>query len=143
MQAQSRKNGAFTLVELLVVILILGILAALIIPRLFGHQDEAKVAKAKSDISELTGALTRFRLDTDRFPTDQEGFQALLSQPGDVTKWNGPYIESLPNDPWDTPYVYHDLGNNQVEVLSYGGDHAPGGDGINADISNLDATPTQ
>ena len=151
MKTKSRKRivqKGFTLVELLVVILILAILAALIVPRLFGHTDDAKIAKAKSDISELSNALDRFRVDADRYPTDQEGFSALLQQPSDVSHWNGPYIQKLPTDPWGNEYVYKDMGNNQIEVMSYGGDGAEGGTGIASDITNLDdaapsSTPSQ
>lgn len=140
MKTRSRTRTGFTLVELLVVILILAILAALIVPRLFGHTDDAKIAKAKSDITELSNALDRFRVDADRYPTDQEGLTPLINQPSDVTHWNGPYIQKLPTDPWGNEYVFHDLGNNQVKVTCYGSDGAEGGTGIAADISNTDDT---
>ena len=142
MNTRTRNRKGFTLIELLVVMLILGILAALIVPKLFGHQDDAKVAKAKTDIAELKGAVDRFRLDADRYPTDQEGLGALLVQPSDVPKWSK-YIEQLPLDPWGHDYVYHDLGNNEVQIMSYGADGAPGGTGINEDITNAGAAPSQ
>lgn len=139
--AERRTRKGFTLIELMVVILILAILAALIVPRLFGQQDKAKIAKAQSDIAELKSALSRFRVDNDRFPTDQEGFGALQTQPSDCPHWTGPYVENLPQDPWGGDYQYHDLGNNDVEITSYGKDMSPGG---GDDITNLDSgTPAQ
>ncbi|HVT14150.1 MAG TPA: type II secretion system major pseudopilin GspG [Fimbriimonadaceae bacterium] len=134
--AKKRTRRGFTLIELMVVILILAILAALIVPRLFGQQDQAKIAKAQADISELKNALARFRVDNDRFPTDQEGLTALQTAPSDCPHWNGPYVENLPQDPWHGEYQYHDLGNNDVEITSYGKDGAPGG---GDDISSLDS----
>jgi general secretion pathway protein G len=140
MRIKSKRTRAFTLIELLVVLLILAILAALIVPKLFGHTDDAKRARAVSDVTELSSALDRFRADTDRYPSDQEGLQALITQPSDVTHGNWPYIAKLPTDPWGNEYVYKNLGNNQVQVMSYGSDGAEGGTGNAADISNLDGT---
>ena len=138
MQTKLRKNGAFTLIELMIVVLILGILAALIVPRLFQNQDTAKKGKAVADIAELSNALGRFRVDNDRFPTDQEGLDALMTAPADLAHW-GPdkYIEKLPTDPWDDAYQYKDLGNNQIEVRSLGPDKTPNTDD---DITNNDTT---
>lgn len=132
------RNG-FTLIELLVVILILAILAALIVPRLFSHVDDAKRSRALSDVQQLTSDLTRFRMDTGRFPTDEEGLQALMSRPSDVNTWNGPYIEKLPTDPWGSEYVYKDQGGDATPLVeSYGADGAEGGDGNAMDITNQD-----
>ena len=129
---------AFTLIELLVVILILAILAALVVPRLFGHTDEAKRAKAMTDIKELENALERFRVDTDRFPSTEEGLNALVVRPSDVKVWNGPYVKQIPTDPWQNEYAYEDLGENTVLLKSFGADGAEGGEGNNADIANID-----
>lgn len=143
-QLKSKSRKGFTLIELLVVILILAILAALIVPKLINRADDAKRAKAMTDIKELSNALERFRLDTDRYPDTEEGFEPLLARPSDVTVWNGPYIPRLPPDPWQHDYVYEKLDDSTVLVMSYGADGAEGGDGNNADISNLDeAAPSQ
>jgi general secretion pathway protein G len=135
----NRLRRAFTLIEMLVVILILSILAALIIPRLLGRTSDAKIAAAKSDIATLSSALQQFRLDNDRFPTTEEGLEALRVQPSDATHWKGPYIEKdVPTDPWHNPYVYQSPGPDGQDFLitSYGSDGAPGGDGDAADITS-------
>lgn len=137
--SQSRRRSAFTLIELLVVILILAILAALIVPRVVGRTDDAKRAKAASDIASLGKALSQFRLDCGRYPTAEEGLEALLAQPGEVTGWRGPYIErAVPPDPWGNPYVYEFPGRTEDSYLlvSYGQDGAPGGEGNNADVGD-------
>ena len=141
MQTRQRKSGAFTLIELMIVILILGILAALIVPRLFANQGKAEKGKAVADISELSNALGRFHVDNDRFPTDQEGLGGLMTAPADLPHW-GPdkYIEKLPQDPWGDDYQYKDLGNNQFEVRSLGPDKTPNTDD---DITNNDTTAPQ
>lgn len=132
-----RKKG-FTLIELLVVILILAILAALIVPRVVGRTGEAKRAKAQSDIATLSGLLQQFRLDTDRFPTTEEGLQALRVPPADVRGWKGPYTtKEIPNDPWQNPYDYEypgASGQDSFVLRSYGADGAPGGEGDAEDI---------
>jgi general secretion pathway protein G len=142
-QLTLRRDRAFTLIELLVVMLILGILAALIIPKLFGNEDTAKVAAAKSDIAELKGALDRYRVDNDQYPTTEDGLQALVTQPADAPNWKGPYIEGqIPNDPWHNPYDYVNPDPNDTGdylITCYGADGAPGGDGINADITSDDS----
>lgn len=132
-----RKRG-FTLIELIVVILILAILAALIVPKLVGRTDDAKVATAKTNIASLHSLLEQFRLDCDRYPTTQEGLDALLQQPANVKNWHGPYIDrGKLNDPWDNPYVYeypNPNGNSAYLLMSYGADGAPGGEGPAEDI---------
>lgn len=133
------KRKAFTLIELMVVILILAILAALIVPKVIGKEDDAKRSKARADITALANALDNFRLDNDRYPTTEEGLQALRSQPPDVNNWRGPYIRSaLPTDPWGNEYIYEfpgPDGENSYVILSLGADGQEGGEGNNADIS--------
>jgi general secretion pathway protein G len=134
-----RKRRGFTLIELLVVILILAILAALIVPRVIGRTSDAKRAKAASDISTLSGLLQTFRLDTDRFPTTEEGLQALRTQPSDVQNWKGPYTtKAIPTDPWGNPYQYEypgPGGDDTFVLRSLGADGAPGGEGDAMDIT--------
>ena len=138
MRNNSRKNRGFTLIELMVVILILAILAALIVPKLIGHSDQAKVAKAAADVKTISDSLERFRIDTGRYPTDSEGLQPLIQAPSDVSGWNGPYIATLPLDPWNDPYTYHFIDDRTVEVRSYGPDRSPN---TADDITNNDNGP--
>lgn len=136
---RKQRFRGFTLIELLVVILILAVLAALIVPRLITRAGEAKRAKAASDIKVLESALSSFRLDTDRYPTQEEGLQALVTEPNDVKHWQGPYIEKgLPPDPWGNAYIYEYQDDSHVTVISYGKDGVQGGDGENADVNTSD-----
>lgn len=131
----------FTLIELLVVILIIAILAALIVPRLVSRTGQAKIAKAQADIATLRGLIDQFRIDCDRYPTNDEGLGALTTPPSDVQGWKGPYLEKLPQDPWNHDYIYQTPGNAGTDsflVESYGADGQQGGDGDNADISSSD-----
>ena len=133
---RTRRRG-FTLIELLVVILILGILAALIVPRVVGKTADAKIAAAKTDLSTLSSALANFRLDCDRYPTTEEGLNALRVQPSGINNWKGPYLDKdVPNDPWQNPYQYSAPGpdGNGYQIMSYGSDGAQGGEGDAADI---------
>ncbi len=136
--ARDRIKRGFTLIELLVVILILAILAAMIVPRYFGRVDDAKRAKAKQDIVDMGKLLQIFRMDTGRYPSTEEGLQALRTQPGDVTNWRGPYTSNrLPADPWGNDYIYEYPGPGGEEtflVLCYGSDGSPGGEGNSEDI---------
>lgn len=133
-----KRSTAFTLIELLVVILILAILAALIVPRVVGRTDDAKRAKAASDISTLSSLLQQFRVDTDRFPTTEEGLNALRTPPSDIRNWRGPYTtKPIPTDPWGNEYIYEypgPGGEDTFLLMSYGADGAPGGEGNAADI---------
>ena len=123
----------------MVVILILAILAALIVPKVVGRQDEAKRAKAASDIANLSNALEAFKLDTDRYPTTEEGLQALQSAPADANNWKGPYLKRpIPTDPWGNEYIYEypgSTGENSFVLVSFGADGQEGGEGNNADIT--------
>lgn len=134
----NRRLRGFTLIELLVVILILAILAALIVPRVVGRTDDAKRAKAATDISTLSGLLQQFRLDTGRYPTTEEGLTALRQAPADIQNWRGPYsTKAIPADPWGYEYVYEypgPTGDDSFLLMSFGGDGAEGGEGANEDI---------
>lgn len=137
---KDRKNilkdrRGFTLVELLVVMVIIGLLAALVGPRLFPKLGKGKQAAAKAQIELLGQALDQFRLDTGRYPTTQEGLNALMVNPG-IDRWDGPYLKkSLPNDPWGRPYVYQSPGTHgEYDLLSYGRDGMLGGDGEDKDV---------
>lgn len=133
------QRRAFTLIELLVVILILAILAALIVPRVIGRTSDAKRAKAATDIATLSGLLNTFRLDTDRFPTSEEGLEALRVQPADVQNWKGPYTtKPLPTDPWGNEYLYEwpgAAGDDSFILMSLGADGQVGGEGDASDIA--------
>ena len=124
-----RRNRAFTLIELVVVILILGILAALIIPNVMNRAKEAKVAAAKSDIATLSSALQQFHVDCDRYPTTEEGLGALRVSPANITGWKAPYLDKdVPLDPWSSAYNYVSPGANgddSFTISSNGPDGAP------------------
>ncbi|MGQ9509341.1 MAG: type II secretion system major pseudopilin GspG [Thermodesulfobacteriota bacterium] len=130
------KNRGFTLVEILVVIIIIGLLAALVGPRLFGKVGVAKQKAAKAQIELFGTALDAFRLDIGRYPTTEEGLKALREKPSDVEKWDGPYIpKEIPLDPWGRPYVYRSPGEHgEYDLISYGRDGVEGGQGEDEDI---------
>jgi general secretion pathway protein G len=132
------NNKGFTLIELLVVMIIIGLLAALVGPRFIRQEEKAKVKAAKAQIELLSTALDTFRLDVGRYPTSQEGLEALRTQPGGVERWDGPYLKKeVPTDPWGKPYVYKSPGDhNPFDILSYGADGTAGGDGDNRDITS-------
>ena len=134
------KSG-FTLIEVMVVIAILAILAALIVPKVMSRPDEARVVAAKQDIAALMQALKLYRLDNKRYPTTEQGLQALVVRPGQAPvpdNWKtGGYVEKLPLDPWGKPYQYLNPGlHGEIDVFSYGADGVPGGEGFDADVGN-------
>lgn len=131
----------FTLIEVMIVIVILGILAALIVPKIIGRPDEARVIAAKQDISSLLQALKLYRLDNQRYPTTDQSLRALVGKPTTPPippNWkNGGYIERLPKDPWGNDYRYLNPGTHgEIDVYSVGADGEPGGEGIDADIGS-------
>jgi general secretion pathway protein G len=130
-----RTARGFTLVELLVVMVIIGLLAALVAPRLFPKLGKGKQAAAKAQIELIGQALDHYRLDTGHYPTTEQGLNALVTNPG-VDKWQGPYLKKgLPLDPWGKPYVYQYPGSHgEYDLYSYGRDGKPGGDGEDEDI---------
>jgi general secretion pathway protein G len=133
----------FTLIEVLVVIVILGILAALVVPRVLERPDEARVIAAKSDIAAIVAALKLYRLDNQRYPTSEQGLAALSARPTQPPlppnwKPNG-YLERVPKDPWGQPYQYLNPGlHGEIDVFSLGADGQPGGSGIDADVGSWD-----
>jgi general secretion pathway protein G len=133
-----RTNSGFTLVELLVVMIIIGLLAALVGPRFIRQEEKAKIKAAKAQIELLSTALDTFRLDVGRYPSTQEGLDALRTKPGAIERWDGPYLKKdLPLDPWGKGYVYKSPGEHgSFDILSYGADGAPGGEEDNRDIAS-------
>jgi general secretion pathway protein G len=134
-----RRAGGFTLIEIMVVVVILGILAAIIVPRLTDKPDEARAVKAQQDIRTLEAALQMYKLDNFYYPSTQQGLQALVSKPsGDppARNWKG-YIPRLPKDPWGGDYQYLSPGlKGDVDIFTLGADQKPGGEGADADIGN-------
>ena len=139
-QPKSGKRArGFTLIEMMVVMLIIGIMAAMVVPSLLSKGDEAKVTAAKADIATIMQALKMYRLDNSRYPTTDQGLQALVAKPASgptANGWKG-YLEKIPKDPWGNPYQYLAPGvHGEVDVFSYGADGQPGGTGNDADIGS-------
>jgi general secretion pathway protein G len=138
----SRKRSAgFTLIEIMVVVVIIGLLAAVILPNVFGNVEKAQINKAKSDIRAIESALTMFKLDNFKYPSTDMGLQALVTKPADPSIRNFPpegYLKRVSNDPWGNPYQYVFPGNRgtQYDIWSFGADGQEGGEGPNADIGN-------
>ncbi|XOF32908.1 MAG: type II secretion system major pseudopilin GspG [Candidatus Electrothrix sp. YB6] len=138
-----RRTEGFTLIELMVVIVILGILAGMIVPKIMDRPEEARRTKAGVDIGSISQALKLYKLDTGRYPTTEQGLQALVEPPstGQLAKnWReGGYLDksSVPKDPWENDYVYISPGmHDDFDLMSYGADNEPGGEGMDADINS-------
>ena len=138
-RTRRRLAAGFTLIELMVVLVIIGVLAALIVPNVLDRADDARVTAARTDIANISQALKLYRLDNQRYPTAEQGLQALIAKPTTAPVPNNwrPYLEKLPNDPWGHPYQYLNPGiKGEVDVMSFGADGQSGGEGKNADIGS-------
>lgn len=137
-RAARRREDGFTLLELLVVMVIIGLLAGLVAPRYFGQLGKSNTKVAKAQISALEQALDQFRLDVGRYPTSEEGLESLNRAPADLEGWSGPYLKKgIPPDPWGRAYLYQQPGTNaELDLYSYGKDGRAGGTGENADVVN-------
>lgn len=135
---KNEKHRGFTLLELLVVMVIIGLLAGYVAPRYFAQVGKSEVKIAKAQIDALEKALDQYRLDTHRYPSAEQGLEALVTKPLGEANWNGPYLKkAVPPDPWGKPYVYRIPGQkSEFDLLSYGRDGRPGGTGEDADITN-------
>jgi general secretion pathway protein G len=134
-----RIRPGFTLIELLVVLVIIGVLAALIVPNLLDRTDDARVTAARTDVTNLMQALKLYKLDNQRYPSAEQGLEALVRKPtaGNAPPNWRPYLDKLPNDPWGQPYQYVNPGvKGEIDVFSYGADGKAGGEGKNADIGS-------
>ncbi|HEY5604683.1 MAG TPA: type II secretion system major pseudopilin GspG [Gammaproteobacteria bacterium] len=130
-------SHGFTLIEVMVVVIILGILAAIVVPRVMDRPDDARITKAKQDIRAMESALNLYKLDNFVYPTTDQGLEALVTRPSGTPEpknWKR-YMDRLPKDPWGEPYQYLDV-EGSVQITSKGADGQPGGEGVNADISN-------
>lgn len=136
---QRGAQAGFTLIELMVVIVIIGVLAALIVPNVLNRADDARVTAARTDVNNLMQALKLYKLDNHRYPAAEQGLQALMAKPTTgpaPVNWRQ-YVEKLPNDPWGRPYQYLNPGiKGEVDVMSFGADGQSGGEGANADIGS-------
>ena len=134
-----RRVRGFTLIELMVVLVIIGVLAALIVPNVLDRADDARVTAARTDVNNLMQALKLYRLDNQRYPSGEQGLEALVRKPTAGTippNWR-PYIDKLPNDPWGRPYQYVNPGvRGEVDVFSFGADGQPGGEGKDGDVGS-------
>ena len=130
----------FTLIEIMVVVIIIGLLAAIVAPTVINRIDDAQITKAKADISSIENGMKLYRLDNFAYPTTEQGIEALVTQPNDpnVRNWKaGGYISDMPVDPWGNAYLYLNPGNNgEIDIYTLGRDGRPGGEGIDADIGN-------
>jgi general secretion pathway protein G len=138
---QTRVQAGFTLIEIMVVVVILGILAAVVVPKIMDNPDKARIVKAKNDVQAIKGSLDLYKLDNFYYPSTDQGLQALVQQPSgtpEARNWKqGGYLDRMPKDPWGNDYQYLNPGvNGDIDVFSYGADGRPSGEGVSADIGN-------
>ena len=141
MQTSRTQQRGFTLIEVMVVVVILGILAALVVPKIMGRPDEARVIKARQDVQAIEAALNLYRLDTHVYPSTDQGLTALVEKPSGepaAPNWKtGGYLDRVPQDPWGRPYQYLNPGlHGEIDIWSYGADGQEGGEGVNADLGS-------
>ena len=138
-----RRQEGFTLIEIMVVVIIIGILAAMVAPRVLGRVDQARVTAAESTIATIDSAVTLYRMDNFTYPAQEHGLQALVTKPNDpnIKNWNPEgYLDALPVDPWGNEYQYLNPGTHgSIDIYSFGADGKPGGEGYDADIGNWTA----
>jgi general secretion pathway protein G len=137
---RARSQSGFTLIEIMVVVIILGILAAIVAPNVIGRIDDAQVTRVQQDLRNIESAVKFFRLDNFSYPTSEQGLEALVTRPSDpnIKNWKtGGYLPRVPKDPWGNPYQYLSPGNNgEFDVYTLGRDGRPGGEGLDADTGN-------
>lgn len=137
-----RRYSGFTLIEIMVVVVILAILAAIVVPQFMSYPDKARTVKVKQDIRAIESALDLYKLDNGFYPTSDQGLNALVAQPTAEpapSNWH-PYLKSLPKDPWGRPYLYQNPGQHaEIDIFSYGADGQPGGTDMNADVGNWES----
>jgi general secretion pathway protein G len=141
MQTSRTQQRGFTLIEVMVVVVILGILAALVVPKIMGRPDEARVIKARQDVQAIEAALNLYRLDNHVYPSTEQGLTALVEKPSGepaAPNWKtGGYLDRVPQDPWGRPYQYLNPGlHGEIDIWSYGADGQEGGEGVNADLGS-------
>jgi len=132
-----RRRAGVTLIEMLVVLSIIALFAALVAPRMLRRGDEARVVAAKAQVNSFMTALGAYKLDTSQYPSTEQGLAAMRVKPEGLDQWNGPYLpKDIPPDPWGRPYLYKYPGDHgdEPDIISYGADGQPGGEGINGDI---------
>jgi len=137
---QAFAARGFTLIEIMVVVVIIGLLAAIVAPNVIGNIDQAAITRARQDVRSIETALSLYRLDNFRYPSTDQGLQALVSNPGEnaAPNWkSGGYLDRVPSDPWNNPYQYRNPGQRgEFDVWSFGADGQPGGEDVDADIGN-------
>jgi len=137
-RSAANPAAGFTLIEIMVVVVILGILAALVAPNVIGRIGDAQSNAAKADIRAIESAMKLYRMDNFKYPTTDQGIDALVQRPADAKNWpTGGYLDKMPKDPWGEPYRYLSPGQNgEIDVFTLGADNAPGGEGVDADVGN-------
>ncbi len=134
------RQGGFTLIEIMVVVIIIGILVAMVAPQVMGRIDQAQITRVHSDLRAVESALKFYRLDNFAYPSSEQGLEALVTKPNDpnIRNWNPHgYLPRMPKDPWQRPYLYMNPGqNSEIDVYTLGADGQPGGEGMNADLGN-------